>query len=197
MTDQPLTRKQQALATRERILVAASDEFQRHGYAGARLDRIAESARSNKRLIYAHFTDKAALFEAVVTRNLVSVVEAVPFDARDLPGYAERLFDHWQSHPAAMRLFLWRNLERSATTAVEEDAYARFIDQIAEQRERDNDDRALPPAHLFAFVLAILLAWIVPSPALVGDVHGEDIGERRRSVRRAVELLESSEASRG
>jgi AcrR family transcriptional regulator len=84
------------------------------------VDRIAERAGMNKRLIYVHFGDKERLFEAVVTRNLEAVVNDVPFDAADLPGYAERLFDYWYLHPEAARLFWWRNLERSATTEVEE-----------------------------------------------------------------------------
>jgi AcrR family transcriptional regulator len=48
------------------ILLAARDEFAEHGLGGARMDRIAERAGLNKRLIYYYFADKDALFQAVL-----------------------------------------------------------------------------------------------------------------------------------
>jgi AcrR family transcriptional regulator len=48
------------------ILLAARDEFAEHGLGGARVDRIAERAGLNKRLIYYYFADKDALFQAVL-----------------------------------------------------------------------------------------------------------------------------------
>lgn len=48
------------------ILIAARDEFSEHGLGGARMDRIAERAGLNKRLIYYYFEDKERLFQAVL-----------------------------------------------------------------------------------------------------------------------------------
>ncbi|HWP12149.1 MAG TPA: helix-turn-helix domain-containing protein, partial [Ramlibacter sp.] len=48
------------------ILTAARDEFAEHGLGGARMDRIAERAGLNKRLIYYYFEDKEQLFRAVL-----------------------------------------------------------------------------------------------------------------------------------
>ena len=48
------------------ILIAARDEFAEHGLGGARMDRIAERAGLNKRLIYYYFEDKERLFQAVL-----------------------------------------------------------------------------------------------------------------------------------
>jgi len=48
------------------ILLAARDEFAEHGLGGARVDRIAERAGLNKRLIYYYFADKETLFQAVL-----------------------------------------------------------------------------------------------------------------------------------
>jgi AcrR family transcriptional regulator len=48
------------------ILAAARDEFAEHGLGGARVDRIAERAGLNKRLIYYYFEDKDKLFQAVL-----------------------------------------------------------------------------------------------------------------------------------
>src|SRR5712691_1278983 len=47
-----------------RILAAATEEFTKHGIAGARVDRIAAAANSNKAMLYAYFGNKEQLFEA-------------------------------------------------------------------------------------------------------------------------------------
>ena len=49
-------------ATRRRILQAAKQEFARFGLGGARVDRIAAKAKSNKRMLYHYFGNKEALF---------------------------------------------------------------------------------------------------------------------------------------
>ena len=48
--------------TRQRIFDAAVQEFAENGFAGARIDRIAELAGVNKQRIYAYFNDKEGLF---------------------------------------------------------------------------------------------------------------------------------------
>lgn len=50
----------------ERILKAATAEFARHGLGGARVDRIAERAGANKRMLYYYYGNKEALFLAVM-----------------------------------------------------------------------------------------------------------------------------------
>src|SRR6266446_6338881 len=52
-----------AEATRRRLLDAAAAEFAASGIAGARVDRIAEAARSNKAQIYHYFGSKDGLFQ--------------------------------------------------------------------------------------------------------------------------------------
>ncbi|UFS59433.1 TetR family transcriptional regulator [Subtercola endophyticus] len=99
-------------ATRERILATAADEFAERGLAGARIDRIASGAASNVRLIYAYFGSKENLFGAVLNRELTALAEAVPVDVDDLPEWVGRLFDYHRAHPAAVRISLWRELER-------------------------------------------------------------------------------------
>lgn len=51
---------------RQQILDAAIDVFQRLGFAGASMDRIAEVANVSKRTVYNHFENKEALFNAIV-----------------------------------------------------------------------------------------------------------------------------------
>jgi len=51
---------------RKRILEAATAEFARHGYGGARMDRIAKAAGANKRMLYYHVGKKDVLYLAIL-----------------------------------------------------------------------------------------------------------------------------------
>lgn len=57
------------------IFSAARDEFAEHGLGGARMDRIAERAGLNKRLIYYYFEDKEKLFQAVLEQAYLHIRE--------------------------------------------------------------------------------------------------------------------------
>ena len=52
--------------TQRRILRAARNEFMRHGYSGARVERISRAARSSDRMIYYYFASKEALYLEVL-----------------------------------------------------------------------------------------------------------------------------------
>src|ERR1700712_2015759 len=105
-----------AQATRRRLLAAAAAEFAAVGIAGARVDRIAEAAASNKAQIYHYFGSKDALFDAVFHLLVVQTVRDVPIDATDLAGYAGRLFDGYEKNPDIGRLATWYRLERAGTS---------------------------------------------------------------------------------
>src|SRR4051812_6951300 len=104
-----------AHATRQRLLTAASAEFAEHGIAGARADRIAAAAKSNKAQIYHYCGSKDVLFDAVFDNLVTATVRATPLDPADLPGYAAGLFDGYERDPQIPRLATWYRLERSAT----------------------------------------------------------------------------------
>lgn len=62
----PRKKVRDAEVSRTRLFDAAAEEFAARGFDGAKVDRIAERAGVNKAMIYYHFTDKAALYRAVV-----------------------------------------------------------------------------------------------------------------------------------
>ena len=63
--------------TRDKLLEAATREFEERGFDGARVDRIARRARANKAMIYYHFGDKRALYQAVLLRLFAPVRESI------------------------------------------------------------------------------------------------------------------------
>ncbi len=63
--------------TRQRILEGARDEFLRHGYTGASMDRIASSLGMSKRTVYQVFPSKEALFREVMDSFIAATLEIV------------------------------------------------------------------------------------------------------------------------
>ena len=152
--------------TKRRLLAAALQEFAQHGLAGARVDRIAEQAKANKRLIYAYFGNKDELFDTVMAHSLGVLSDAVPFAADDLPGYAGALFDHMVAHPALVRLTLWKMLERPAVSELETAAYRPKVHDLAAAQQRGTVRADLTPVDLLMVVIGVVASWFTASPSL-------------------------------
>jgi AcrR family transcriptional regulator len=67
-----LSRDERRARTRERLLDAAADVFNRLGYHGASLEAVAEAAGYTKGAVYSNFASKAELFVALAERRGVS-----------------------------------------------------------------------------------------------------------------------------
>ena len=106
-----------AEATRQRILDAALGEFADKGLAGARIDVIADAARSNKRMIYYYFEGKEQLYIAVLEHAYIDMRRqeaALALDARK-PAEAIRAlvhfkFDYYAAHPWLVGLLNGENM---------------------------------------------------------------------------------------
>jgi AcrR family transcriptional regulator len=146
-------------ATKLRILDAATAEFAQYGLAGARVDRIASRAEANKQLIYAYFTSKEGLFDSALEANITLLLDAVPFDAHDLPRYAATLFDFAVDHPDLSRLVRWHQLERPGVlnqlpqTA---ESNRRKLQALTEAQAAGKVTEALPADQLLALILALI-----------------------------------------
>lgn len=104
-------------ATKQRILAAALAEFADKGLAGARIDVIAEVARSNKRMIYYYFDSKERLYVAVLEEAYVDMrrkESALALDALSPPqairALVEFKFDYYESHPWMVGLLSGENM---------------------------------------------------------------------------------------
>jgi AcrR family transcriptional regulator len=79
-------RSERAAARRMAILEAALDEFSARGFAGARLEDVAQRAGVAKGTIYLHFKDKEALFQELVRAMLGPLITGLEhLQASDLP----------------------------------------------------------------------------------------------------------------
>lgn len=79
-----LTRIQQQEKTRSAVLVAAHDEFAAHGFAEAKVDRIADRAELTRGAVYSNFPSKRALYLAVLRE--VAAADATLTGPADLGG---------------------------------------------------------------------------------------------------------------
>lgn len=116
----PEPRQRNADRSQQAILDAARDEFSQHGLAGARVDRIAERADLNKRLIYYYFGSKDDLFLAVLESVYADIREAEKeLHLLDLqPAEAVRrltefTWEYYLAHPEFITLLNSANLHQA------------------------------------------------------------------------------------
>ena len=169
-------------ATRRRLLDAAAAEFSRYGIAGARVDRIAATAGANKAQIYAWYSSKDGLFDAVFGEHLTLIVDLVPFDAQDLSGYAVRLYDAYLERPEVVRLAEWARLERVPTGDLLTAAAAEVAAKAAAVRaaqEAGIVDPGLDPHDVYAMVIGLSLSWSPASPTVTA-APGDDRSDHDR-----------------
>ena len=181
--------KRDAQSTRQRILDAATAEFALYGIAGARVDRIAAASGSNKSMIYAYYTSKDQLFDAVFDAIIVRNMHDVPVDAHDLPEYAARLFDQWRTYPEILRLGTWDWLERGAEGMRIEAVVAaneHKIDEIRKAQHEGVVSARFPAATLLELIVAITQT---RPGAPDGQADWADSSRRRQAIKDAVSNL--------
>ena len=92
-------------SSRERVLAGATEEFARYGFAGARIDRIAQRVGLNVRMIYYHFGNKEGLYRGVLAAiygeaaDMLARVAAEASPKRRSVEALGRYFDLLTSHP--------------------------------------------------------------------------------------------------
>jgi AcrR family transcriptional regulator len=105
--------------TRQKILGAALAEFARYGLGGARVDRIAQRARANKRMLYYYFGDKDGLFLAALEDRYVHIrsaereLQLEHLDPRDaVKRLVQFTWSYYLEHPEFMTLLNSENLHQ-------------------------------------------------------------------------------------
>jgi AcrR family transcriptional regulator len=166
-------RPRNSKATKELLLAAASEEFSEYGLAGARIDRIAERAGANKRLLYVYFGDKDQLFDTVLARHIEALMESIPLKDGDLTAFAAARFDFMLANPQVSRLSSWRILERSEPTVAERQTFEERVASVAAAQEAGRIRSDIPAIDLFAIVLRMTDSWL-GAPAALRGVVGED-----------------------
>jgi AcrR family transcriptional regulator len=121
-------RAQYSEATRQALIEAATGLFVERGFSGTALADVAAAAQVTRGAVYHHFADKRALFEAVLERFELQMIQRVrdragtgtdPWDAslRGLAAFLDQCTDPvygrlvWQEGPIALGWKRWRECE--------------------------------------------------------------------------------------
>jgi AcrR family transcriptional regulator len=170
------------------ILAAARDEFAEHGLGGARVDRIAERAGLNKRLIYYYFADKETLFQAVLEqayrdireqeRNL-HLTDLEPETA--VRRLVEFTWDYYLAHPEFITLLNSANLHKARH--LQESTRARELNlpvietlaAVLERGRRSGRFRGgVDPVHLYVSIAGLAYFYLSNSYTL-SAIFGRDL----------------------
>jgi AcrR family transcriptional regulator len=181
-------RQRDAERTRNEILEVATREFAANGYAGARVDDMAELMRTTKRMIYYYFGGKEQLYIAVLERAYTAVRQAekqVDVDGLE-PGaavrrIAELTFDHHEAHPEFIRLVSIENIHHAEHMAKSErlrNLNSGAIERIERILERGRADgiirRDVDPVDLHAMISAFCV-FRVANRHTFGTLFGRDL----------------------
>jgi TetR/AcrR family transcriptional regulator len=159
---------------RERILMAAAEEFAAKGFAAVRTDEIARKAGCNKQLIFYYFQSKAGLRDAVMERMIDQALplwRAVGEDG--LHDALPRFFHRPGSTVNWSRLLAWEGVEfgdpDNEQSILHADrrakAYGVQVDLMRRAQAAGEADPALDPE-----MLSLMVSLLAMSRSLVPQV---------------------------
>lgn len=169
--------------TRQRLLEVAAAEFAERGIAGARIDRIVATARSNKAQLYQYFGSKERLFDEVFSVHIEWLITEVALDADDLPGYAVAIYDVCFQRPELVRLAAWMRLERNPFgDLLPGNPDAGRVAAIAAAQAEGHVDPTIDPADILSMVTAMAMSWSPVSLQIAASAADADETHDRRRL---------------
>jgi AcrR family transcriptional regulator len=201
----PAPRRRDAERTRAGILSAATREFGAHGFSGARIERIAKTARCNIRLLYHYFGNKKALYLAVLEgayADLRAQQAALDFDLADPLGCIEALlrftYTYFERNPYFEGLLRAENMMRgkfvTQSTRVPEEA-ARLKGRLREILDAGEEQGVIrpgvDPAQLYVTITALSRFHLANSYTLSAmlDVDVQSAEWRAGRLEHSVDLM--------
>lgn len=179
--------------TKERILLSAFEEFARRGFAGARVDEIANRAGCNKALLYQHYGDKEALFRSVLEEKMRSMMGEAHRDPERLAELAGEYFDLHAANPWLVRLTQWEALDFGPDPVPNEAERAarirEHVERLAEAQRSGIADPALDPRHTIATVMGMVTFWFA-FPQLARMITGGDPHTKRALAARRAHVVQ-------
>ena len=118
--------------TRARIVAAARQELVKHGFAGARVDRIARRAGTSKERIYVYFKSKVEIAREVQADQASRFNNQVGLDPESIDEFVADVFDFYDHNRDDVRLWLWFLLELGDTPLPADDFRVQAVRQRVE-----------------------------------------------------------------
>ena len=173
-----------------RILLSARAEFAAFGLAGSRVDRIASNAHASKERLYAYFSDKAALFQAVLDLNGCEFYDAVSLRADRVPEFVGDLFDHSLSHPEHLRMLTWARMDGlDFAMPTGQQAPAGKVEILREAQRQGFIDPEWDAELLMPMLFALGFAWANSPVKDALHADAETVARQRAAAVRAAHRL--------
>lgn len=199
----PEPRSRDADRSQQTILLAARDEFARYGLAGARVDRIAERAEVNKRLIYYYFKSKDTLFLAVLEAayaDIRSAEKALHLDEIDPVEAIRQLvaftWNYYLEHPEFMSLLNSENqhnaahLKQSARIQEMNSPLIQMLDVVLERgRSKKLFRNGIDPMQLYISIASICYFYLSNNQTL-SAIFGRDLRAPKAMQQRLSHMTE-------
>lgn len=166
----PDERKLDAERSRRVLLDAALDEFAAKGYAGARVQDIADRAGVNKQLISYYFGGKEGLYRCL-QRQWLAREAAVNDPATPMDELIVRYLEVTLADPRGARLMAWRGLTDEALPEGEEDT--EDLSDLERRKAAGELAEDLDPAAVLLLCIAAVAAPVV-LPQQVRAIFGLD-----------------------
>jgi AcrR family transcriptional regulator len=199
MTNSDATAPPPAGTARERILRAAAEEFAEHGFSGARINRIADTAGQNKQLIYHYFDSKEGIYAAVLGEMLTSMHGATDVTS----GIREIIQGSPKSTPeerrAWGRMATWEGLsgERPVTSAEQrQESIQQQIQTFIQMQQQGRFATEIDPRVALATIYAVATARYAV-PQLVDFCLGQGAAESDDTMAAWADMIVRMFALRG
>lgn len=197
-------------ARRERVLLAAMEEFGQHGYSGGSLNVIARVADVSKGSLFQYFHDKFDLFAYVAEQSSTRIFEAMrPYLEAPIPpgvdfldhvgGIVERWIAYMAANPldrsvtAATTMELDPHVRRAVRSPVQR-LFALGLRPLFEHAVRDGHLRPDTDVDALLALTALLMPHLALAPFEPGldiavPLHGSSRAVRVAHTRRLVDAV--------
>jgi TetR/AcrR family transcriptional regulator len=168
----PEERQRDADRSRQLLLAAALEEFAARGFAGARVQDIADRAGVNKQLINYYFGGKEGLYREIQRRWLERGASAADPDVA-LDEVAVRYLHDILADPRQSRLMIWRGLSDPAEVLPDLSPECQDLSSMQRRQARGELAPDLDPG---AVLLALMGAIVAPIaiPQMAQKIFGLD-----------------------
>ena len=198
-----IVKARNAVRSQMTILKAATDEFAKHGFAGARIDQIALSAGTNKRLIYYYYNSKDDLFLATLENAYADIRGAereLHLDQLD-PAEAIRqlvsfTWNYYLAHPEFISLLNSENQQEASNLKRSghiQEMNSPLVSMIQEVLERGRFLKlfrnGVDPIQLYISIAALCYFYLSNNQTL-STIFGQDLKSHKALAQRLSHMQE-------
>lgn len=165
--------------TRDKILASARTLFVTHGFTGTSMGKIAKSAGVNHSLLFHHFQNKNALWNAV---KLAIVDESkkrdyeIPSITLSFPEFIKQMVFNvthfYRSNPDIVRMIQWQRLdvEHAAEIGITRSSESVLWLEAFEHYQNSKEMKpSIKPVFALTFILSVLSSAALDANALITD----------------------------